>query len=209
MNSSSEHRRIGVYGGTFDPVHAGHLLLAECCREALQLDTVLLLPAGNPPHKSDSQIAPASHRLEMLKLAVSGCPEFQIDERELKRNGPSYTVLTLQEISEERPKAELFFLMGADSLRDIPGWQDPHEIISLATVVAVNRPGIPMPAPEQITEWAGNLSSSIQVIEIPGSDLSSSDLRSRVAKGRSIRFMTPRAVEVYIAQHELYQSESH
>ena len=206
MSDHAKHQRIGIFGGTFDPVHYGHLLLAETCREQLNLDSVVLLPAGSPPHKSDSDISPASHRLEMLKLAVSGCPEFQIDERELKREGPSYTVLTLQELSSEQPDSTLYFLMGADSLRDIPGWKDPQQILQLATVVAVNRPGIPLPETAEVRIWAGDLADSIQVIQTLGTDLSSSTLRSQVAANLSIRFMTPRAVGVYIEQHELYRT---
>ncbi|HAD60402.1 MAG TPA: nicotinic acid mononucleotide adenylyltransferase [Planctomycetaceae bacterium] len=206
MSDHAKHQRIGIFGGTFDPVHYGHLLLAETCREQLNLDSVVLLPAGSPPHKSDSDISPASHRLEMLKLAVSGCPEFQIDERELKREGPSYTVLTLQELSSEQPDSTLYFLMGADSLRDIPGWKDPQQILQLATVVAVNRPGIPLPETAEVRVWAGDLADSIQVIQTLGTDLSSSTLRSQVAANLSIRFMTPRAVGVYIEQHELYRT---
>lgn len=206
MSDHAKHQRIGIFGGTFDPVHYGHLLLAETCREQLNLDSVVLLPAGSPPHKSDSDISPASHRLEMLKLAVSGCPEFQIDERELKREGPSYTVLTLQELSSEQPDSTLYFLMGADSLRDIPGWKDPQQILQLATVVAVNRPGIPLPETAEVRVWAGDLADSIQVIQTLGTDLSSSTLRNQVAANLSIRFMTPRAVGVYIEQHELYRT---
>ena len=206
MSSHAKHERIGIFGGTFDPVHYGHLLLAETCREQLNLDKLTLLPAGSPPHKSDTQISTALHRHEMLKLAVSGCPEFQIDDRELKRDGPSYTVLTLQELSTEQPDSELFFLMGADSLRDIPGWKDPQQILQLATVVAVNRPGVPLPDPSEVREWAGDLADKIQVIQTQGTDLSSSTLRGRVAANQSIRFMTPRAVEVYIEQHGLYRS---
>lgn len=206
MSDHAKHQRIGIFGGTFDPVHYGHLLLAETCREQLNLDSVVLLPAGSPPHKSDSDISPASHRLEMLKLAVSGCPEFQIDERELKREGPSYTALTLQELSSEQPDSTLYFLMGADSLRDIPGWKDPQQILQLATVVAVNRPGIPLPETAEVRVWAGDLADSIQVIQTLGTDLSSSTLRNQVAANLSIRFMTPRAVGVYIEQHELYRT---
>ena len=206
MSDHAKHQRIGIFGGTFDPVHYGHLLLAETCREQLNLDSVVFLPAGSPPHKSDSDISPASHRLEMLKLAVSGCPEFQIDERELKREGPSYTALTLQELSSEQPDSTLYFLMGADSLRDIPGWKDPQQILQLATVVAVNRPGIPLPETAEVRVWAGDLADSIQVIQTLGTDLSSSTLRNQVAANLSIRFMTPRAVGVYIEQHELYRT---
>ena len=115
-------------------------------------------------------------------------------------------MLTLQELSSEQPDSTLYFLMGADSLRDIPGWKDPQQILQLATVVAVNRPGIPLPKTAEVRIWAGDLADSIQVIQTLGTDLSSSTLRSQVAANLSIRFMTPRAVGVYIEQHELYRT---
>lgn len=196
--------RLGIFGGTFDPVHYGHLLLAETCREHLGLDEIRFVPAGSPPHKKDVSISDGQSRADMLQLAVSGYPEYTIDRRELIRDGPSFTVDTLKEFSDELPDAKLFFLMGADSLRDIPDWRQPEQITDLATIVAVNRPGLPAPVPGQVQEWVGELADRIQILRMPGTDLSATDLRNRVRSGKGLRFMTPRAVEVYIDQHGLY-----
>lgn len=201
--------RLGIFGGTFDPVHYGHLLLAETCRETLELSEVRFVPAGNPPHKSGIQITDGHARADMLKLAVSGYPEFTVDRRELKRQGPSFTVDTLAEFAAELPDAELFFLMGADSLRDMPGWREPDRISELATVVAVNRPGLPLPTSSQVVEWVGDaLAARIRLITMPGADLSATDLRQRAREGGSLRFMTPRAVEAFIGEHRLYDSKA-
>ena len=197
--------RLGVFGGTFDPVHYGHLLLAETCREELGLTELRFVPAGNPPHKPDASITDGHARADMLQLAVSGYPEFVVDRRELRRSGPSFTVDTLAEFSAEFPHAELYFMLGADSLRDIPSWRSPERIAELATIVAVNRPGLPLPTDQQVSEWVGPLAERVRVLRIPGTDLSATDLRQRVRNGKGLRFMTPRAVEAFIEQHAVYQ----
>jgi len=197
--------RIGVFGGTFDPVHYGHLLVAESCREELKLDQVRLVPAAVSPHKLLERVTDGHARADMLKLAVSGYPEFIVDRRELKRTGPSFTVDTLTELSEEYSDAELFFLMGADSLRDLLTWRDPLRVARLATVVVCNRPGVPAIDPAQIVEWVGaEIAGKVVSVAIPGTDLSASDLRKRAREHRSLKFRTPRAVEAFIHQHRLY-----
>lgn len=196
--------KLGIFGGTFDPVHFGHLLLAETCRLQLELDAVRFIPAGNPPHKTVDQITDGHARADMLELALSGYPEYSVDRRELRRNGPSFTVDTLTELKTEMPEAELFFLMGADSLRDLPKWREPARISALATLIAVNRPGIPLPAASTIAEWAGEYAANVTLLEMPGTDLSATDLRRRVREGLGLRFVTPKAVEAYISQHQIY-----
>ena len=196
--------RLGIFGGTFDPVHYGHLLLAEICRQELDLDEVSFVPAGNPPHKSGG-ISDGHARADMLKLAVSGYPEFTVDRREIRRDGPSFTVLTLDEITQENPNSELFFLMGADSLCDFPTWREPERILELSTVVAVNRPGVELPVLNGSTTEMGNLDPSrILMLSMPGADISATDLRNRVRDGRGLRFLTPRAVEAFLTEHKLY-----
>lgn len=200
--------KLGIFGGTFDPVHYGHLQLAEACRQELELDEVRFIPAGSPPHKS-GQISDGHARADMLKLAVSGYPEFTVDRREIRRSGPSFTVLTLEEISQELPEAELFFLMGADSLVDFPGWREPDRILELSSVVAVNRPGSVQWTSEQLQQAAGDLNSArIRLVSMPGADISASDLRERVRAGREIRFLTPRAVQAFLTEHNLYVESS-
>ncbi len=200
--------RIGIFGGTFDPVHYGHLLLAETCRQELKLDEVRFVPAGNPPHKSH-EISDGHARADMIKLAVSGYPEFTVDRREIRRSGPSYTVMTLDEIANEAPDAELFFLMGADSLVDFPGWREPDRILELSRVVVCNRPGQPLPGDDELQSIVGELDlSRILLKMMPGTDISATDLRNRIEDGRGLRFLTPRAVEMFLTEHKLYAKSS-
>lgn len=197
--------RIGILGGTFDPVHYGHLLMAETCREQLQLSEVRLMPAGSPPHKPDRKITDGHARADMLALAVSGYPEFVIDRRELRRKGPSFTVDTLREIKQQFPEAEIFLIIGADSLKDLASWREPETIMQLATVVAVNRPGQPQLTKQQAAEWVGEaFAENIKLLSMPGTDLSATELRQRIKDGKELRFMTPKAVEAFIKQHSIY-----
>jgi nicotinate-nucleotide adenylyltransferase len=200
--------RLGLYGGSFDPVHYGHLLLAECCREELSLDAVWFLPTAVSPFKRGQAGAEAKHRVEMLKLALAGHEAMNVSTIEIERGGVSYTVETLAEIHQQHREAELFFLMGADSLRDLPAWREPGRICELAIPVAVSRPDSPpinydvlrdLVSPERL-----NFIRRHQVT-MPLIDLSSTDLRRRVSEGKSIRFRTPRAVEKYIETHRLYR----
>ncbi|MBI3864841.1 MAG: nicotinate-nucleotide adenylyltransferase [Planctomycetia bacterium] len=194
--------RLGIFGGTFDPVHYGHLLLAEQCREQCRLDQVWFIPAGVPPHKVSEAIAAGRVRAEMLDLAIAGHEAFRVDRREIARTTPSYTVDTLTEIRTEFPAARLFFLMGADSLRDFTTWREPERILELAELAVVNR-GEGRPAPPDVLSGKGVI-ERIHHVTIPFVDISSSDLRLRVREHRSIRFLTPRAVECYLAEHRLY-----
>ncbi len=200
--------RLGILGGSFDPVHYGHLLLAESAREQCQLDQVWLLPTAVPPHKQDRQLTPAEHRLAMLELAVAGEPALSICRYEVDRGGVNYTFETLGMIKSQQPDSELFFLLGADMLHDLPNWREPSRICQLAILVVVARPGVGQPdysllsaitTPERI-----ELMRRHQIV-MPQIGISSSDLRRRVAERRSIRFQTPRAVEEYIRAHGLYQ----
>lgn len=198
--------RLGIFGGTFDPVHFGHLLLAETCRERLKLDQVRFVPAATPPHKLHHDISDGLARADMLSLAVSGYPEFVVDQRELKRKGPSYTVDTLEEFAAEFPESTLYFLIGADSLRDLHAWRDPERITKLATLVACNRPGLPELQNEQVVEWVGaEIAERILTLQMPGTDISASEMRDRVRNGRNLRFLTPRAVEAFVIEHGLYR----
>ena len=173
--------RLGLYGGTFDPVHFGHLLLAESCREQLELDEVWLIPTGDPPHKPGVRISPAKARREMLELALAGLAQFQVSRIEVDRPGPHYTVDTLRLIREQRPDDELFLLIGADSLHELHTWRDPAQIAKLAQIVAVNRgddPGLPDAgtAPFLISD---GVSVSVTPVRMPGIAISATDLRSR------------------------------
>lgn len=201
--------RLGIFGGSFDPVHYGHLLLAECCREQCRLDEVWFMSAAAPPHKQGRELAPAKARLEMLELATSGNEAFRVSSLEVDRGGVSFTVETLRAIAAEHPQADLYLLMGADSLRDLPTWREPAEILARAIPVVVRRGGSAEPDFAPLAE----LTSSARLGEIVSSQVtmplmeqSSTDLRERASEGRSLRYRTPRAVEKYIETQGLYRS---
>ncbi|MHB8863587.1 MAG: nicotinate (nicotinamide) nucleotide adenylyltransferase [Pirellulaceae bacterium] len=199
--------RLGIFGGSFDPVHYGHLLLAESCREQCSLDRVWLLPAAHAPHKQNHRAASARHRVEMLRLALGGHSQIEVSMMEVDRGGVSYTVETLAEIHRQQPDAELFLLMGADTLEDLPHWRAPGRICELAIPVVVRRAGSEEPAYDALAGVAP--ASRLELfrqfhVTMPILELASSDIRTRVANGQSIRYRTPRAVEKYIETHRLY-----
>ena len=195
--------RLGLFGGTFDPIHLGHLILAEQGRESCGLDRLWFVVAGAPPHKPGPRTAVA-HRLEMVRIAIAGHPAFEVSDIEARRPGPHYSVETLEAVRKDRPGDDLFFLIGADSLADLPSWREPALIAQLATIVVVNRPGIEEVDPAHLPEF-GPSSHRIQSVTIPPVGIASSDLRGRVAEGRSIRYMVPRGVEAYIEAQGLYR----
>jgi nicotinate-nucleotide adenylyltransferase len=199
--------RLGIYGGSFDPVHYGHLLLAESCREQCALDEVWLLPAAVPPHKTDQTLTSARQRIEMLNLAIGGHDAFRISTIEIDRGGVSYTVDTLTGIRQQHPHAELFLLMGADTLHDLPNWRQPERVCELAVPVVVQRNGSPAPdldVLQPIVTAARIAHIQQHQVTMPIIALTSTDIRRRVAAGMSIRFRTPRAVEKYIESNRLY-----
>jgi nicotinate-nucleotide adenylyltransferase len=198
--------RLGLFGGTFDPIHMGHLVLAEQCREACGLDRVWFVVAGEPPHKPGGRTSVAD-RLEMARIAVAGHAAFEVSELEARRPGPHYSFQTLEEVHRERPADELFFLIGVDSLMDLPTWREPERVARLATIVVVNRPGIDPVAPDELPNL-GPGTRPLIAVAIPPIGIASHDLRRRVADGRSIRYQVPRGVEAYIEAQGLYRSAS-
>ena len=199
--------RLGLFGGSFDPVHLGHLLLAEFCREQCRLDQVWFVPAAVSPHKQRQAVTSPEQRVEMLKLAIGGQESFAVWTGELDRGGVSYTIDTLTRVHAEQPDCELFFLMGGDSLADLPTWREPGHICQLAVPVVVRRAGSPEPDFLPLAEWvsADRLATIRQSqVTMPLIELSSREIRRRVAAGESIRYQTPRAVEMYIRTHGLY-----
>lgn len=196
--------KIGIFGGTFDPVHTGHLLAAEQCREQLRLDEVRFMPAFVSPFKLDKRSVDSKHRLEMLHLATQGNPAFRVDDRELRRGGTSFTVDTLRELKSELPQTELVFLMGADSLAEFDKWREPGEICRLANVVVVARGGTSAPDWQMLRRFLPAGDAQQHVITMPECEISSSGIRQAVAASRSIRYQVPAAVAAYIAQHGLY-----
>jgi nicotinate-nucleotide adenylyltransferase len=205
--------RIGVYGGSFNPVHLGHLLAAECSREQACLDRVLFVPAAVPPHKRDRALATAEDRLAMLALAVGGHEAFAVSTLELDRGGVSYTIDTLSDLAARHPGDTLVLLLGPDAVAGLPTWRDPGAILDGWEVRAVERDGLddvasivarPDVAALLGAERASGLIESR--IRMPAIGIRASDLRAAVAAGRSIRYRTPRAVEAYISAHGLYRA---
>lgn len=197
-------RRLGVLGGTFDPIHLGHLVAAQEAWQQLQLDRVLFLPAGVPPHKPDRAITPAQHRLRMVELAVADQPHFGISQVDLNRPGPCYTLETLRLIREEwGPDPELIFVEGADSLADILSWYQPQKIIQLCSFAVVRRPWIEVDLPSLEAKLPG-LTERVHWIQMPLLEISSRELRQRVRDGRPITYLVPEGVEAYIRAHGLY-----
>ena len=201
--SGDRPRRIGIYGGTFDPIHAGHLIIASETQAALELDEVVFVPAGIPPHKNPTRVTPAADRLAMLRLAVADDEAFSVDTVEVEHEGRSFTVETLATFRRREREAELWFIMGGDSLADLHTWRNPGEIVSLARVAVAARPG-----------WAVDLSAAnrlvpesngrIDVIPTPLIEIASHEIRDRVRDGRPVRYLVPNAVYDYLVSHRLY-----
>jgi nicotinate-nucleotide adenylyltransferase len=201
--------RIGVFGGTFDPVHLGHLIVAEQCREQTGLDQVWFLPSARPPHKLSRTLSAFSHRAEMLALALAGNPAFRVEELEKDRPGPSYTADTLDELARLHPGNEWCLLLGADTLADLPQWHEPARIVASASLLVAARPGSAILSVEQLRDGLHlptNAPLRVKFAHAPLIDISSTDLRRRVGGGRSIRYLVPRSVECYIQAKGLYQS---
>jgi len=206
-------RRVGILGGTFDPIHYGHLVIAEQVREALELDRVLFVPAGTPPHKQDEEIAASTDRAAMVELAIAGNPAFAISRIELERDGPSYTVDTVEELVDEAARRgvarDFFFILSSEALAGLHAWHEPVRLMSLCRLVVVPRPGAPLPD----TAWleshlpAGAGADRVVCVQTVPLAHSASDVRNRAAAGRSIRYLVPPAVEAYIREHRLYRSD--
>ncbi|MEI8071007.1 MAG: nicotinate (nicotinamide) nucleotide adenylyltransferase [Planctomycetota bacterium] len=206
--------RIGIFGGSFDPVHNGHLLAAECCREQAKLDQVLFVPAAIPPHKQTRGLASANDRLAMLSLAIGGHNSFAISTDEIDRGGISYTLDTLTHIARQHPGDTLLLILGPDALVQFPYWHQPQQILTLAELVAVaweSLDGSPTgggleyePALEMLLGPERFSKLVAGRVNIPAIGIRSSDLRAAIAAARSIRYRMPRAVEQYIVTHKLY-----
>jgi len=202
--------RLGIFGGTFDPVHFGHLALAEECLAVAGLDEVWLVPAASPPHKGGKKLSRFDQRKEMLELAIAGNEKFKVEPMEADRPGPSFTIDTLEEIQKRKPNDELFLIIGGDSALEFSTWKDPAKIASLATIIVRIRPGVIMPTEQEFVSQLGKeLGVPPKVIFVSGPpylDVSSSLLKERVINNKSVRYLLPRAVEVYIQQKKLYLS---
>jgi nicotinate-nucleotide adenylyltransferase len=195
--------RLGLLGGTFDPIHTGHLLIAEVARHALSLDQVVFVPAGDPPHKGESVTA-AEHRYAMVLLATADHPAFRVTRREMERAGPSYSLTTIREFRQKLgDSAELFFLTGADAMLEIRTWYCWQEVLRECRFAALARPGFDSAA--LLGLLPNDLRDQVVLLQAPGLDISSTEVRDRVRGGEPIRYLVPAPVESYIRKHGLYE----
>lgn len=202
-----KHKRVGIMGGTFDPVHIGHLLIAEQSYRQYGLDYVIFMPAGRPPHKQDQEIISNKDRLAMLRLATEDIPYFRVSDYELNKQGLSYTFETLSELSRKFPDTEYYFIMGADSVKDMDHWRYPEIILNLAHILAAVRDNTDIQALQaEAQRLREKYSARISLLGAPELDISSRELRGRIAAGQSIRFMVPEKVRNYIYYYHLYGS---
>ncbi len=198
---------IGVMGGTFDPVHNGHLIVAEEAITRLNLAVVILVPAGQPWLKIDHPISPAKHRVKMVRLAIADKPYLKLSTMEIERPGPSYAVDTIAELHAQLgSEDELFLILGWDSLAELPQWREPSRLIEMCKLVVAPRPGYSRPNLKKLEATIPGLSQRAMLMEKPEIDISASEIRNRVARGLSIRHLVPEPVNRYIKQHRLYIS---
>jgi nicotinate-nucleotide adenylyltransferase len=199
-------RKIGVMGGTFNPVHLGHLAVAKEAREFKKLDEIIFMPAGQPCFKNLAEIAAASDRLNMLQLAISDQAEYSISRLELERQGPSYAVQSIEQMkSKAAAGAELYFILGWDALLNLPQWYDAERLIKICRIIAAPRPKYPRPDVKLVAKQLPGLVGRCSVMEKPLIDISSTQIRQRIAEGQSIHDLVPASVEEYIQNHNLYR----
>jgi nicotinate-nucleotide adenylyltransferase len=199
--------RLGVLGGTFDPVHRGHLMMAGEARKALGLAEVLLVPAGRPMSKTGHQVTEAGRRLAMLRLAIKGedQPWLKVSTMEIERPGPSYTVDTIAALKARHSgEDEIYFILGWDSLEQLPGWHEPERLVNLCRLAAVPRPGQPRPDFEKLEQAIPGISERVVLLEKPCVDISASAIREMVGRGEPIEHLVPGEVAAYIRDNELY-----
>ena len=196
--------KLGVLGGTFDPIHVGHLVLAERAREQLELERVLWVPAGEPWRKGHAVVASKGVRVAMVERAIAEHPEFEVCRLEVDRPGPSYTVETLAELKELHHDSELVFVLGRDALEDLPNWREPERIIEMALLAVACR-GAECLSGEALERLLPGLAARVVWVDMPRVDISATALRQRAAEGRSLRHMVPEGVETYIRKRRLYR----
>ena len=199
--------KIGILGGTFDPIQLAHLAVAEEARTRLDLAEIIFVPAGQPWLKANSPISTAEHRIQMVRLAIADKPYFKLSTVEIDRAGPSYSVDTVTELQGQLGAGdELFFILGWDSLAEIPLWREPSQLIKMCRLVAVPRPGYSAPDLKKLEADIPGLSQRVILMDKPEIDISATDIRNRVARGLSISHLVPEPVDRYIKQHRLYMA---
>ena len=200
--------KIGVMGGTFDPIHKGHVIVAEEVRTRLSLAEVLFVPAGQPWLNKTGAISAAEHRVQMVRLAIADKPYFRLTTMEVERAGPSYTIDTITELKAQlEPGDELFFILGWDNLAQLPQWRQARRLIELCRLVAVPRPGYPPPDLDSLSTVISGLSQRVIILDKPEVDIGATEIRKRVAQGLSIDHLVPEPVAEYIRKHQLYLTQ--
>jgi nicotinate-nucleotide adenylyltransferase len=201
--------RIGLFGGTFDPPHLGHLILASEAQSQLELNRLLWILSPEPPHKQENLITPVEHRLAMVQLAIADNPAFEFSRIELDRPGPHYTLDTIQIIAEQNPGADIVPVIGGDSLRDLPKWHEPQKIVYACHWIGVMRRPNEEPNLAELERKLPGISSKVHYVDAPLLEIASREIRSRIAEGKSVRYYLPESVQEYIEQHHLYHSPAH
>ncbi|MDX1615362.1 MAG: nicotinate-nucleotide adenylyltransferase [Candidatus Promineifilaceae bacterium] len=195
--------RIGILGGTFDPPHYGHLLLGEIASQQLSLDRVLFMPAGAPPHKPERDLTADDLRLQMVALAIQGNERFAVDDLDMRRPPPHYTVTLMKQLRDRFPEAQLWLLAGSDSLADLPNWREPVELVQLCRLAILPRPDSPV-SWDELERSIPALRTNVDWLEGPSYQLSSTQIRHLRREGRTVRYMLPDAVRLFLETNELY-----
>lgn len=190
---------IGIFGGTFDPPHIGHLIVAETIQEQLALEMVLFMPAYLPPHKQEGAFASPAHRLRMLQLAIAANPHFKVSDVEIRRGGKSYTIDTLRTLRGLYPGDKLFLIIGTDNLQIFPTWREPEEVLKTSSVVVIDRPGTDRSTIDN------EFVKHVRFVQVPTIEISGTDVRRRIREGKTIRYLVPDSVGAYIEDNKLYQ----
>lgn len=199
----------GIFGGTFDPVHYGHLLAAQWAGEVFGLDEIIFIPAARPPHKDPDSVINGQHRMRMVELAIKDNPAFSVSALELERSGYSYTVDTIRHFLQADPQLNIRFILGVDALQLIHTWKEVEQLITLCRFIVVTRPGYELDRADPVFATVpAELWDRIDLLAIPGLEISSSEIRKRIAAGRSVRYLLPPEVAEYIKKNELYRNET-
>lgn len=198
-------RKVGIMGGSFDPIHLGHLVVANEVLNIYKLDEIIFVPTGDPPHKKGLK-AESFHRLLMVNMAVLSNDKFSVSDIEIKNPGKSYTLNTLRELKKLYPDTEFYFITGTDAVIDLPSWHEPEEVLKLCSFIAVSRPGISSEeVKNKINEIQKKYGGTIELLQVPMLQISSTNIRERFALGISAKYLLPQAVEQYIIKNELYK----
>jgi nicotinate-nucleotide adenylyltransferase len=201
-----KNKKVGIMGGTFDPIHTGHLVVANEVLNFYGLEEIIFIPAGDPPHKKGT-VANSFDRYIMTEMAVLSNNRFKVSDVEIKKAGKSYTLNTLLELTKQHPDAEFYFITGTDAVIELPSWREPEKLLNLCKFVAVSRPGISMEeARDKISEINKMFNSSIELFQAPMLQISSTDIRQRFMDGKSTKYLLPESVEQYIIKNNLYGS---